>query len=50
MEDDTLLGVLEAVSFGLVLVVSLQSLDSDIVFEGFVEGTHTLDVELDVYK
>lgn len=50
LEDDTLLGLLEAVPFGIVLVVTLEGLHLNVVVKGLLEVLQPLHIELDVYK
>lgn len=48
LEDDTLLGILQSISFRLILVLTVQSLDGNIIFERLVEVLHALDIQLDI--
>lgn len=50
LEYDTLFGILESVAFRHVLVVTIQGLYSNIIFEGLVEVLHALHVQLNVWK
>lgn len=48
LEDHTFLRILQPVSLRLVLVLSLQRLDLDVVLERFLEIAHALDRELNI--
>lgn len=47
-EDDTLLGVLQSIAFGVVPVLAVKRLDLDIISERLLEVPQVLDVQLDV--
>lgn len=48
LEDDTLLSILQTVSFRLVLVLPIQSLHLNVIEERVAKGAETLDGKLDV--
>ena len=48
LEDDALLRVLKTITLRLILVVTIESLYSHIVFERVVQVLHALDVELNI--
>lgn len=47
-ENDTLPRILQTVTFRLILVLSIQRLDLDVVEEGIAQRSQTLDCELDI--
>ena len=50
LEDDTLLGILQSISLRHVLVLTVQRLDGNIVFERLIQVLHALDIKLDIYS
>lgn len=48
LEDDTLLGVLQSVLLGTVLVLALHHLDRNVILERLLDVVEALDIELDV--
>lgn len=50
LEHETLLGILKAITLGMILVLALHHLNGDKVLERLVEILHPLDIQLDIYK
>lgn len=50
LEDDALLSVLEAMTFCLVFVFTLEDFLRDVVFERFLEILHAFDVQLNIWR
>jgi len=50
LEHETLFGILETMTLGMVLVLALHHFNGDKVLEGLVEVLHPLDIQLDIYK
>ena len=50
LEHETLFGVLETITLGMVLVLALHHFNGDKVLEGLVEILHPLDIQLDICK